>query len=136
MILGSSWSATRRLSQTLEKGQSFFSECLLLSASVLFLPILYMTAALALLSGVGLGSLGFSDWVVVVGGSGCGVARARRLATSFGNAVAVLGSVCARGVGFEFHFGRGIRFPRLPCQGNSIPAGGGQSLLATRPLER
>ena len=35
--------------------RSFFSEELLLSASVLFLPVVYMTAALALLSGVGLG---------------------------------------------------------------------------------
>ena len=35
--------------------KGFFSEELLLSASVLFLPILYMTAALALLSGIGLG---------------------------------------------------------------------------------
>ena len=35
--------------------RSFFSEELLLSASVLFLPVLYMTAALAMLSGIGLG---------------------------------------------------------------------------------
>ena len=48
-------SEARSASQTLEKGQSFFSEESLLSASVLFPPVLYMTAALALLSGIGLG---------------------------------------------------------------------------------
>ena len=43
------------LSNHFTRARSFFSEYLLLSASVLFLPVLYMTAALALLSGVGLG---------------------------------------------------------------------------------
>ena len=41
--------------QELGCGQSFFSEELWLSASVLFLPVVYMTAALALISRLGLG---------------------------------------------------------------------------------
>ena len=44
-----------------------FSEELLLSASVLFLPILYMTAALALLSGVGLGRWVFPTGLLLWG---------------------------------------------------------------------
>ena len=67
MILGSSWSATRRLSQTTERVQRLFSEELLLSASVLFLPVLYMTAALALLSGVGLGRWVFPTGLLLWG---------------------------------------------------------------------
>ena len=45
----------------------FFSECLLLSASVLFLPVLYMTAALALLSGIGLGRWVFPTGLLLWG---------------------------------------------------------------------
>ena len=66
MIMGSS-SATRRLSQTAERVQHLFSECLLLSASVLFLPVLYMTAALSLLSGVGLGRWVFPTGLLLWG---------------------------------------------------------------------
>ena len=47
--------------------RSFFSEELLLSASVLFLPILYMTAALALLSGIGLGRWVFPTGLLLWG---------------------------------------------------------------------
>ena len=47
--------------------RSFFSEELLLSASVLFLPVLYMTAALALLSGVGLGLWVFPTGILLWG---------------------------------------------------------------------
>ena len=47
----------------------FFSEELLLSASVLFLPILYMTAALALLSGIGLGRWVFPTGLLLWGAS-------------------------------------------------------------------
>ena len=67
MMMGSSWSVTRRLNQTMERAQRLFSEELLLSASVLFLPVLYMTAALALLSGVGLLGTGFGRWVFPTG---------------------------------------------------------------------
>ena len=64
--------------QTLEKKlkaeqviriRNLFSEELLLSASVLFLPVLYMTAAFALLSDIGLGR-----WVFLVGLSLWGIA--------------------------------------------------------------
>ena len=47
--------------------RSLFSEELLLSASVLFLPVLYMTAALALLSGVGLGRWVFPTGLLLWG---------------------------------------------------------------------
>ena len=47
--------------------RSCFEEELLLSASVLFLPILYMTAALAMLSGVGLSGTGLGRWVFPTG---------------------------------------------------------------------
>ena len=67
MMMGSSWSATRRLSQTTERVQCLFSEELLLSVSVLFLPILYMTAALAMLSGVGLGRWVFPTGLLLWG---------------------------------------------------------------------
>ena len=47
--------------------RSLFSEELLLSASVLFLPVLYMTAALALLSGIGLGRWVFPTGLLLWG---------------------------------------------------------------------
>ena len=47
--------------------RSFFSEEMLLSASVLFLPVLYMTAALSLLSGVGLGRWVFPTGLLLWG---------------------------------------------------------------------
>ena len=47
--------------------RSLFSEELLLSASVLFLPILYMMAALALLSGIGLGRWVFPTGLLLWG---------------------------------------------------------------------
>ena len=49
------------------KMRSFFSECLFLSASVLFLPVLYMTTALALLSGIGLGRWVFPTGLLLWG---------------------------------------------------------------------
>ena len=49
--------------------RSLFSEELLLSASVLFLPVLYMTAALALLSGIGLGRWVFPTGLLLWGGA-------------------------------------------------------------------
>ena len=47
--------------------RSFFSEEMLLSASVLFLPVLYMTAALSLLSSVGLGRWVFPTGLLLWG---------------------------------------------------------------------
>ena len=47
--------------------RSLFSEELLLSASVLFLPVLYMTAALSLLSGIGLGRWVFPTGLLLWG---------------------------------------------------------------------
>ena len=47
--------------------RGLFSEELLLSASVLFLPVLYMTTALALLSGVGLGRWVFPTGILLWG---------------------------------------------------------------------
>ena len=55
------------LSNHFTRARSFFSEELLLSASVLFLPVLYMTAALALLSGVGLGRWVFPTGLLLWG---------------------------------------------------------------------
>ncbi len=56
--------------EQVRKVRSFFSEELLLSASVLFLPVLYMTAAFALLSDIGLGRwvfpAGLSLWGIAV----------------------------------------------------------------------
>ena len=49
--------------------RSLFSEELLLSASVLFLPVLYMTAALSLLSGIGLGRWVFPTGLLLWGGA-------------------------------------------------------------------
>ena len=50
-----------------ESVRNLFSEELFLSASVLFLPVLYMTAALAMLSGVGLSGTGLGRWVFPTG---------------------------------------------------------------------
>ena len=55
------------LSNHFTRARSFFSEELLLSASVLFLPVLYMTAALALLSGIGLGRWVFPTGLLLWG---------------------------------------------------------------------
>ena len=49
------------------RARSFFSEELLLSASVLFLPVLYMTAALTMLSGMGLGRWVFPTGLLLWG---------------------------------------------------------------------
>ena len=55
------------LSNHFTRARSFFSEELLLSVSVLFLPVLYMTAALALLSGIGLGRWVFPTGLLLWG---------------------------------------------------------------------
>ena len=59
---------TREASVSSHK-KGLFSEELLLSASVLFLPVLYMTAALALLSGIGLGRWVFPTGLLLWGGA-------------------------------------------------------------------
>ena len=55
-----------------------FSEELLLSASVLFLPVLYMTAALALLSGMGLGRWVFPTGLLLWGAAVVALHREER----------------------------------------------------------
>ena len=51
-----------------EGAQALFSEELWLTVSVLFLPVLYMTAALALLSDTGLGRWVFLAGLLLWGG--------------------------------------------------------------------